>query len=107
MPEELHSECASVLHIATRHNPYLAECCPSGDKVYCFFVYTKDTGSSKPSHELDILKHQHSQHLGIFQCDYSDIFSDFSMEVGSGMMTEVVTDVEDDWHFAKRKLSGT
>ena len=56
----------------------------------------------------DILKHKHSEHLGISRCDYSDVlFSDVSVDVGSGMMTTVVTDVEGDWHFAKRKLSGT
>jgi len=75
--------------------------------MYCFSVYTKETGSSKPSHELEILQHQKSQNLGIFQCDYSAAFSDVSVDVGGGMMTTVVTDVEGDWHFAKRKTSGT
>merc|ERR1712012_134552 len=58
-----------------------------GQKMYCFSVYTKETGSSKPSHELEILQHQKSQNLGIFQCDYSAVFSDVSVEVGGGMMT--------------------
>jgi len=78
-----------------------------GQKMYCFSVYTKDTGSSKPSSELEIIQHQKSQNLGIFQCDYSAVFSDVSVDVGGGMMTTVVTDVEGDWHFAKRKVSQT
>jgi len=88
-------------------DPILQDAVPVGQKMYCFSVYTQDTGSTKQSHELEILQHQHSQHLGLFQCDYSDVFSDVSVEVGSGYMTTVVTDVEGDWHFAKRKVSGT
>merc|ERR1711878_174084 len=88
-------------------DPILQDAVPVGQKMYCFSVYTKETGSSKPSHELEILQHQKSQNLGIFQCDYSAVFSDVSVEVGGGMMTTVVTDVEGDWHFAKRKISGT
>jgi len=88
-------------------DPILQDAVPVGQTMYCFSVYTKDTGSSKPSYELEILQHQKSQNLGIFQCDYSAVFSDVSVEVGGGMMTTVVTDVEGDWHFAKRKTSGT
>merc|ERR1712018_565608 len=75
-------------------DPILQDAVPVGQKMYCFSVYTKETGSSKPSHELEILQHQKSQNLGIFQCDYSAVFSDVSVDVGGGMMTTVVTDVE-------------
>jgi len=88
-------------------DPILQDAQPVGQKMYCFSVYTKDTGSTKQSHELEILQHQKQQQLGIFQCDYSDVFSDVSVEIGQGMMTKVVTDTEGDWHFAKRKVSGT
>jgi len=88
-------------------DPILQDAVPVGQKMYCFALYTENTGSTKQSHELEILQHQHSQQLGIFQCDYSDVFSDVSVEVGNGQMTTVVTDVEGDWHFAKRKVSGT
>merc|ERR1711997_373913 len=77
-----------------------------GQAMYCFAVYTKDTGSTKPSHELEILQYQRSNNLGIFQCDYSDVFSDVSADVGNGMTTTVVTDAEGNFHFAKRKGTG-
>jgi len=54
-----------------------------------------------------ILQDQKPQNLGIFQCDYSAVFSDVIVEVGGGMMTTVVMDVEGEWHFATRKISGT
>ena len=62
---------------------------------------TSATVAGLQSHELDILQHQHKEQLGI----YSDVFSDASVQVGQGLMTKVVTDVEGDWHFAKRKAS--
>jgi len=73
--------------------------------LYCFSVYTKDTGNTKPSYELDILKHQHANSIGIFACDQSDVFSDVAVEVGPGLQTIQVHDVEGDFHFAKRKVS--
>jgi len=88
-------------------DPILQDAVAVGQKMYCFSVYTENTGSTKQSHELEILQHQFSQQLGIFQCEESDVFSDVSVEVGGGMMTTVVTPAEDDWHFAKRKVSGT
>merc|ERR1712194_885192 len=88
-------------------DPILQDAQPVGQSMYCFSVYTKDTGSTKQSHELEILQHQQQQQLGIFQCEYSDVFSDVSVQVGQGLMTKVVTDQEGDWHFAKRKVSGT
>merc|ERR1719203_2218823 len=88
-------------------DPILQDAQPVGQSMYCFSVYTKDTGSTKQSHELEILQHQKEQHLGIFQCEYSAVFSDVSVDVGQGMMTKVVTDVEGDWHFAKRKDTGS
>ena len=62
---------------------------PVGQNMYCLYVYTQDTGSTKHIDELEVLQHQHSQHLGIFQCDFSVVFSDVSVEVGSGMTTTV------------------
>merc|ERR1712204_127953 len=88
-------------------DPILQDAQPVGQSMYCFSVYTENTGSTKQSHELDILQHQHKEQLGIFQCEYSDVFSDVSVQVGQGLMTKVVTDQEGDWHFAKRKVSGT
>lgn len=78
-----------------------------GTFLYCFSVYTKNTGSTKPSYELDILKYAHAKQASIFACDRSDVFSDVSVEVGPNLHTIMVKDVEGDFHFAKRKVSGT
>ena len=54
----------SLLHTATTHHePDLA-------------------GSTQQINELEILQHQHSQHLGTFQCEEQDVFSDVSVEAG-------------------------
>ena len=42
-----------------------------------------------------------------FPREESDVSSGVGAEVGSGMMTIAVTPLADDWHFAKRKVSGT
>ena len=87
-------------------DPILQDAVPARQTPYCCCVYTEDTCSSKPSHELDSLKHQHQHPLASCMRP-SYVFTDVSVEVGPGRMTQVVTDVEGVWHFAKKKLSGT
>ena len=40
-------------------------CLPNAQNMYCFSACTKDTCSTKPGHELDILQHQYqiSEHV--------------------------------------------
>ena len=40
-------------------------------------------------------------------CEQSDVFADVDVEVGPGLRTIQVSDVEGDFHIAKRKVSGT
>jgi hypothetical protein len=75
--------------------------------LYCFSLYTKDTGSTKTSHELEILQYAHAKGTHIFACDQWDVFSDIEIDIADGVKTTMVTDVEGDFHFAKRKVSGT
>merc|ERR1740139_621837 len=47
-----------------------------GQRLYCFSVYTKNTGSPKPSTELDLLTLQSKHGASIFACEQWDVFSD-------------------------------
>merc|ERR1711884_475888 len=88
-------------------DPILQDATFQSTSLYCFSAYTQDTGTTKPNYELDILKHQYSQNIGVFACEQAEVFSDVEVDVGPGMKTIAVQDVEGDFHFAKRKVSGS
>merc|ERR1711957_174050 len=75
--------------------------------LFCFSVYTQDTGSPKQSYELELLTQQLEGKVSIFACDAYDVYSDAEVSLGGGVMTKKVTDVKGDWHFAKRKETGS
>jgi len=74
---------------------------------YCFAVYTKDTGSTKPHHELELLKWQYEQKTSIFNCEEWGLFGDVVEEIAPGVKTVKVDDVKKDFHWKKRKHTGT
>merc|ERR1712060_488265 len=76
------------------------------NSLFCFSVYTKDTGSTKPSYELELVTQQYAQKVSIFACDAFDVYSDVSVDIG-GLQTIKVDDVKGDFHFQKRKETGT
>merc|ERR1739844_87854 len=86
--------------------PVLQDAAPVGASLYCFEVYTKDTGTTKKSEELETLQYQYSKGLSVFACDEQDVFADVDVEVGQGLRTIKVIDAENDFHFAKRKETG-
>jgi len=73
--------------------------------LYCFSVYTQNTGSTKKSHELDLLKEQKVKGVSIFSCDGWDVFSDAPTDIG-GYATHVVEDKLNEFHQVKRKETG-
>merc|ERR1712045_366821 len=75
--------------------------------MYCFSFYTHDTGSTKTSHELELLQMQSKHGVSVFACDAWDVFSDTSVEIGNGYFTYKVEDTFNEFHKVKRKLSGT
>jgi hypothetical protein len=79
---------------------------PQGS-FYCFSVYTKETGSTKPKYELELLRQQYQRRISIFACDQWGIFSDAAADLAPGIPFTEVQDVEGDFHFAKRKHAGT
>jgi len=74
--------------------------------LFCFSVYTENTGSPKPSYELDLLTGQYAKKVSIFACDKYEVYGDVEVSLGGGFSTKKVTDVKGDWHFAKRKETG-
>lgn len=92
---------------AQRTNSVLTEvrAVPS-QSLYCFAVVVVETGSEKPSHELDLMNHQAENGLGIFQCDGNDLFSDKAISLNNGRAFTQVFDTDGDWKFAKRKSTG-
>merc|ERR1712241_264924 len=78
-----------------------------GGSLFCFSCYTSNTGSEKPSHELELLQMQHENAWNIFSCAEWAVYSDVEAPLGGGDMTIRVEDVNNDFHFAKRKEAKT
>jgi len=77
-----------------------------GDSLYCFSVYTKDTGSPKPSTELELLKLQRKFGASIFGCEGWDVFSDAAVPIDDSYTTQQVQDTFNEFHQIKRKETG-
>jgi len=78
-----------------------------GQKLYCFSVYTSETGNkTAPNHELELLNIAKQHDTGIFTCDDFDVFSDVEVD-GMGFKTIKVEDTFNEFHQVKRKDSGT
>lgn len=75
--------------------------------MFCFAVYTKNTGSSKVSHEKELLTRQYAQRVSLFACDAHAVYSDVEVSLGDGLVTQKLVDVEGDFYFAKRKITGS
>jgi len=86
--------------------PVLQDAVPVGTSLYCFSVYTSNTGTTKKNEELEIFQYQFSKGLSIFACEQHDVFGDIEAEVGPGLRTIKVVDTENDFHFAKRIDTG-
>lgn len=78
-----------------------------GTSLYCFEVYTKNTGTTKKNTELDLIKQQFSAGASIFGCDNSDVFSDVAVPYGNGKVTIAVQDELNEFHLVKRKKTGS
>lgn len=74
--------------------------------MFCFSVYTANTGSTKQSFEKELLSQQREKKVSIFACDSQAVYSDVAVSLGGGVTTIKVDDVDGDFHFAKRKSSG-
>jgi len=75
--------------------------------LFCFSVYTENTGSTKKSYELELLKMVYEKKASIFACDKAEVYGDVEVPIGGDVMVQKVEDVENNFHFAKRKHAGT
>jgi len=78
-----------------------------GLSLFCFAVYTENTGSPKPSQELELLQLQHDRAVSIFSCAEWAVYGDVVAPLGGGDMTIAVDDVRGDFHILKRKETKT
>jgi len=80
----------------------------SATNLFCFSFYTAETGSTKPSYELQLLRTNLFLGTSIFGCESYRVFSDVSTWLSPGKVETVkIDDVENNFHFAKRKRTGT
>jgi hypothetical protein len=75
------------------------------NSFYCFSTYMADRGEDHPAivDELGNLQMQYRRKIGIFQCEEWQVFSDGDAELAPGVPFVKVSDVDGDFHFAKRK----
>merc|ERR1719203_1425816 len=72
---------------------------PLGQSLYCFSVYTENTGSeSLVSHELELLNIVAAQGVGIFACDVSVPIDHQSGDHPTGYVTIKVEDTFGEFH---------
>merc|ERR1712038_2248590 len=58
-----------------------------GGSLFCFTAYTENTGSTKTSHELELLQLQHERSASLFSCAEWAVYSDVVAPLGGGDMT--------------------
>lgn len=75
--------------------------------LYCFAVYTENTGSSEESTELDLLKLQKQHGVSLYGCDAWDVYADVAVPIDEGYTTIMVQDVYNEFHQIKRKETKT
>ena len=77
-----------------------------GTSLFCFAMYVVDMGppgKRPPNHQLELLRTQHQASTSIFGCPEYAVYSDVTADIGGGVSTKVVSDVDGDWHDYKRK----
>jgi len=75
--------------------------------LFCYAVYTKETGSTKRSYELELLQGQYSRKASLFGCESYAVYSDADADIGGDLKTIKVNDVENEFHVVKRKTQHT
>jgi len=78
-----------------------------GLSLFCFAVYTENTGGDKVSHELELLQMQHDNGQSLFSCAEWAVYSDVVAPLGGNDVTIQVEDVKGDWHILRRKVTRT
>jgi len=76
--------------------------------MFCWAFYMADTGSTKPSFQLELLRTQLFLGASIFGCEEYRVYSDVETWISpKGINTIKVDDVDGNFHFDHRKKTGT
>jgi len=79
-----------------------------GTTLFCFTLYMEDTGSTKKFYDLSLLRTNLFLGSSLFGCEAYKVYSDVETWLSPGQVNTVkVNDVNGDFHFGKRKLTGT
>merc|ERR1711963_1195814 len=79
-----------------------------GTTLFCFTFYMEDTGSTKKFYDLSLLRTNLFLGSSLFGCEAYKVYGDVETWLSPGQVSTVkVDDVNGDFHFAKRKLTGT
>ena len=74
---------------------------------FCYVVYTKETGSSKKSYELEPLDEQFYKKMDLFDCKSHAVYSDFDANIGGYMKKIKVNDAVNNFRVVKRRAQNT
>merc|ERR1712032_255267 len=76
-------------------NPILKDAAPVTTSLYCFSTYMAETGQTKKSvDELGNLQLQYKRDIGIFQCDFWQVFTEGDAELAPGVPFVKVFDTD-------------
>ena len=73
--------------------------------TFCFSVDTENTGSSKPSHELELLQYVRPEGKSIYGCDRAKVYGDVVADLGGGEKVIKVEDALNEFHFERKHIS--
>jgi hypothetical protein len=81
----------------------------SATNLFCFSVYLEDTGSTKKSYALDLLRTNLFLGSSIFGCEAYRVYSDVATWISPDQVNtvQVFDPTGNDFHFEKRKHMGT
>ena len=93
-------------HLSGRGTQYGASGGEAWLVLFCFSVYTQDTGSPEKSYELELLTEQKKRGVSIYSCPQWAVYSNATVQLASGVFAIKVSDVKGDFHWRKRKSGG-
>jgi hypothetical protein len=80
----------------------------SATNLFCWAFYMKDTGTTKPMYDLELLRTNLFLGTSIFGCEAYRVYSDVNTWLSPGKVeTVMVEDTEGNFHTQKRKVTGT
>ena len=56
--------------------------------LFCYSVYTGNTGSTKKSYGLELLKMVREKKASIFACSKTEVYGDAEADLGGGVMVQ-------------------